>query len=481
LKTNLNTKLNIKKPRDVGDVIKYRARRSFELASRLHLLAVEGDNKVALGCADRLRVCGSSSNLWLGKDLHNEDGECFDGVGNLWHCRQIICPCCLPDRSRRMRRRVREGVSRVKLKKSELWRFLTLTCPALGGVPLVQKNLILNYAFSLLRKRKWWLDNFSAAIKSIEFTLGDEKRLKSEGRQWDFDVDGYNSHMHLLVASGWIAWKKLGEEWTLCLKKALRKFSYSDEIKTSHGRAVVDVRLVVDKKRNKSRNTITLDGAIAEVCKYMTKAESWLKVPDEQLLEVASVQRWGRMIELLGECREITERAESSCENSQNDDLPSILNALREAEGDLDETVKQVYKDSLAELEATRGTLFESQVKVSVAERLRTEASTYLDTQCLFDGSVENISRNLLSNRRFVIRDRGPSLRRLCLELPRDKWLKILYLRVSAVQTYRRRALIGRYQFAKFESLSGEKFGDGWGNDLYGSAVTPNYRDSISV
>ncbi len=465
MKTNLELKLNSIKPhRDVRDVANYRVRRSFQVASRLQVAAVAAENVAAMGCADRLRLCGSPSNVWRGEDLHNEDGECFDGVGTLWHCGQVICPSCLSERRRRMRRRVREGVSRVVLIKQERWRFLTLTSPTLPGVFLVKKNEVLNYAFSLLRKRKWWLDNVRAAVKGMEFTLGDEKRLEREGREWDFNVDGYHSHIHTMVASGWISWKVLGEEWTWCLKKALRKYRYSDEIKTSHGRAIVDVRLVVDKKRNKSRNTITLDGAVEEVCKYMTKAESWLKIPDDQLVEVASVGRWGRMVELLGVCRapRLVEAAPPS-EDSEVEDLPVILNALHEARGDLDEAVNEVYRDALVELEAARGTLFETQVRASVAKRLRREAATYIYTQCLFDGGSSSASSGKAFKRsRSAALERGPTLRKLCLELPREEWLKILYLRVNAVQVFRRRALIGRYPCAKFESLSGERFGDGW-------------------
>ncbi len=460
---NLKTKSN---PRDVGDVAKYRALRSFQVASRLQVAAVSAENIAALGCADRLRVCGSPSNVWRGEDLHNEDGECFDGVGTLWHCGQVICPSCLCERRRRMRRRVREGLSRPVAKGDSRWRFITLTAPSLPGVPLVKMCGIFGRAWSLLRKRGWWVGKIRAAVKGIEFTLGDEKKLKAQGREWDFETDGYNVHLHVLVLSGWIAWKELGEEWTACLKKALREADCSDEINTSHGRAVVDVRLVVDKKRNKSGNTITEVGAVEEVCKYVTKVESWLEVPDAQLLEIAGVGRWGRMVELLGECRAprpVESSLSAPSEQLQADELPAILNTLHEARGDLDESLKQVYKDSLVELEAARGTLFEIQVRVSVAKRLRREAAAYLDTQCLSDGKPSFPSNGLALNRsRGAPCERGPSLRKLCLELPREEWLKILKLRVNAVQTFRRALLIGRYPCAKFESLSGEKFGHGW-------------------
>ncbi len=464
MKTNLELKLNNIKPhRDVRDVANYRARRSFQVASRLHLAAVAADNKAALGCADRLRLCGSPSNVCVAEDLHNDDGECFEGVVTLWHCGQVICPSCLSERRRRTRRRVRGGVSRVILRKGFRWRFVTLTAPSLPGVSLIKKNKVINRAWSLFRKLKWWGDKTQACIKGIEFTLGDEKKLKREGRAWDFSRDGYHSHIHTMVASSWLSWKELGEAWTACLKKALREYGYSEEIKTSHGRAIVDIRLVVNKKREGS-NTISMEGAIEEVCKYLTKSESWLEVPDDQLVEVASIGRWGRMIELLGDCREA--RAPRSleaapCEDSE--DLPAMLSALHEARGDFDEAVKQIYQDSLAELEAARGTLFQTQVGASVAKRLRREAATYLDTQCLFDGGSSSASSGKAFKRsRSAPLERGPTLRKLCLELPREEWLKILYLRVNAVQVFRRRALIGRYPCAKFESLSGERFGDGW-------------------
>jgi hypothetical protein len=454
----------VRRKRDVGDVAKYRARRSFQVASRLQVAAVAAGNLAALGCADRLRVCGSPSNLWLGEDLHNEDGECFEGVGTLWHCGQVICPSCLSERRRRMRRRVREGLSRAAASGDSRWRFITLTAPNLPGVNLDKACGIFNRAWSLFRKRGWWVGKIRAAIKGMEFTLGDEKRLAAQGREWDFETDGYNVHLHVMVLSGWIAWKELGEEWTACLKKALSEAGCSDEIKTSHGRAVVDVRLVVDKKRNKSGNTITEAGAVEEVCKYLTKAESWLEVPDEQLLEIAGVGRWGRMVELLGECR--APRAHRSIEVSpreDSEDLPAILNTLRAARGDFDEVVNKVYQESLSELNAARGTLYESQVRVEVAKRLRREAAAYLDTQCLSDGGSSSAFSNKALNRsRGAPLERGPTLRKLCLEVPRDEWLKILYLRVNAVQTFRRRSLIGRYPCARFESLSGERFGGGW-------------------
>jgi hypothetical protein len=454
----------VRRKRDIGDIANYRARRSFQVASRLHLAAVAADNKAALGCADRLRVCGSPSNMWRGEDLHNDDGECFEGVGTLWHCGQVICPSCLSERRRRMRRRVREGLSRAVPQGDIRWRFITLTAPSLPGVPLAKACGIFKRAWSLFRKREWWVGKIRAAIKGMEFTLGDEKRLAAQGREWDFGRDGYNVHLHVLVLSGWIAWKELGEEWTVCLKKALCEADCSDEIATAHGRAVVDVRLVVDKKRSKSGNTITEAGAVEEVCKYLTKVESWLEVPDEQLLEIAGVGRWGRMVELLGECREPrASRSYEAAPREDAEDLPALLNALHEARGDLDEAGEKLYRESRIELEAVRGSLLEGEVRVEVAKRLRREAATYLDTQCLSDGGSSSAFSNKALNRsRGAPLERGPTLRKLCLELPRDEWLKILYLRVSAVQTFRRRSLIGRYPCAKFESLSGERFGYGW-------------------
>ncbi len=75
MKTNLELKLNNIKPhRDVSDVANYRARRSLQVASRLQVAAVAAENVAAMGCADRLRLCGSPSNVWRGEDLHNEDG-----------------------------------------------------------------------------------------------------------------------------------------------------------------------------------------------------------------------------------------------------------------------------------------------------------------------------------------------------------------------------------------------------------------------
>src|SRR4029077_8728627 len=56
--------------------------------------------------------------------------------------------------------------------------------------------------------------------------------------------------------------------------------------------------------------TISLEGAVNEVAKYIMKPDGWLKVSDEQLAEVAAVEKWPRMFELLGACREKREPRE---------------------------------------------------------------------------------------------------------------------------------------------------------------------------
>ncbi len=409
---------------DVPGVVSYRSKRSFQIASRLHIAAVDVGNLAALGAADRIRVCGSPSNVWLGTDLHNEDGDCFDGHGTLWRCGEMLCPYCLPVRRRRLRRRVRSAIGGIVPRGGEKWRLLTLTAPTMPGVPVMAVLGIFNRAWSLFRKRKWWVDKVRAGVKGNEFTLGDVKRIEDEGRSWDFSIDGYHVHTHLLALSGWVSWVELGEEWTICLEKALIEGGYDASMNTVHGRAVVDVRLVVDKAK-KRRGVVSWEGAVNEVCKYITKAESWLEIPDGQLVEVASVARWSRMLEMLGDCRSVV--------TSGN----PLIDAADPAPVENSFSRNSVDGDS---------------------------STAYLDTKALSDGCLpfpepSRVPQGLIIDVDKRECDRGPTLRMLCVSEPRDVWLKLLNRRVTIVQAYRRGLLTKKYPFAEFKTLKGDRWG----------------------
>jgi hypothetical protein len=250
----------------------------------------------------------------------------------------------------------------------------------------------------LLRKRKWWIGKIRAGVKGLEFTL-------SEG-------GGYHVHLHLLALSGWVSWLELGEEWTVCIKKALLEAGLSDYIPTSHGRAVVDVRLVTSTNKSKSRSVISEVGAVEEVCKYLTKVESWLKIPDSELVAVAEVPRWARMVEVLGDCRGNAER-----------------DAKRPCADDL--------QGGNVQVEAGAST------------------PAYLDTKNLFDGESSYSSHSPPASSPKI---RPPSLRELALSEPKGIWLPILLHRVEKAQRFRKESLVLMYPSATFTTLDGKSF-----------------------
>ncbi len=389
---NLSLKLKTNQ-RDVLDIAAYRCVRSYEVAERLEAAASE--SPAALGCVARLCMCASSDNVWIARDLNNDEGEKFDGAGSLWKCNEVLCPSCLKDRRRRLRKRIRVAVAHVKASRSENWRLLTLTAPVQSGVGVVEIVGVFNRAFSLLRKRKWWIGKIRAGVKGLEFTL-------SEG-------GGYHVHLHLLALSGWVSWLELGEEWTVCIKKALLEAGLSDEIPTSHGRAVVDVRLVTSTNKSKSRSVISEVGAVEEVCKYLTKIESWLKIPDSELVAVAEVPRWARMVEVLGDCR-----------------------------GNAERDAKRPCADDL------QGGNVQVEAGASIP--------AYLDTKDLNDGCSSPSPPGLTT------KIRPPTLRDLALSEPIGIWLPILLHRVEKAQRFRKQSLAMMYPSATFTTLDGKSF-----------------------
>jgi len=237
------------KRRNIRDIARYRQSRGLRIADLLESVA-NGDAD-ALAEADILREAVHNENLYVGKNLNRKTGELFDGLGALYLSGSRLDPSYRAFERTRTRKKVLRAIVQVRRGKGESWRFVTLTIPCLVGVDLATVIQFVQSAFRLLRKRKWWKAVVKAGIKSVEFTLGDEDKLKREKREWDPNLDGYHVHLHLLVLSKWIDWPKLGDEWTICLKNAAAKIlDIPLQIKTVHGRAIVDVRFVTDRKPN---------------------------------------------------------------------------------------------------------------------------------------------------------------------------------------------------------------------------------------
>jgi hypothetical protein len=347
------------------------------------------------------------------------------------------------------------------------------------GVSLLRVREVFNRAWALFRKREWWKQTAGvrAGVKGEEFTLGDDKRLEREGREWSADRDGYHFHIHVMVCSKWVEWQRLGEEWTACIKRAAREQGVELSFNTAHGRAVVDVRLVLNKKTN-ARGTISTDNAIEEVSKYITKSDSWLKVSDAQLVEVASLPRW-RAVELLGDCREPRTQDEREAARAEREakerDRAHVaqLRAAGEAISDA-ERFEALQHDpdaqkwptdfhKLARLEE----MYTPRNDFDLIYRIREELSftgtltpqtrdalkartTYLDTKYLSDGGGDSRGARIRP-----LRARGQSLRVIGLYADRESWLNGLRGYVAEAREWRRFYLAMRYQWATFRTLGG--------------------------
>jgi hypothetical protein len=324
------------------------------------------------------------------------------------------------------------------------------------GLSLLEVRDVFNRAWSLMRKREWWSSRVRAGVKGEEFTLGDARRLEREGRAWSVERDGYHFHLHVLICSRWVEWAALGNEWTRCLMKATAEKGIALEFGTTHGRAVVDVRLVVNRKA-RGRGVVSTDGAVEEVSKYITKSESWLKLPEAQLLEVASIPRWFRAVELLGECRQEKtedERAELRDRRRERDQEKLHRAALVEAR----EAVTDAERVKALELSGV-GRELVAEVKEFLmwgenppAElRARLAAHTaYLDTKNLSDGSQGGGSGVI-----GALRARGRPLRASARGVERQRWLEGLDEMIRQAREWRRSELLWRFPLATFRTLAG--------------------------
>jgi hypothetical protein len=430
------------------------------------------DSKAARGESHLLKACASPSNTHTIENLLSKDGELFDGHGTRACCHSRLCPSCSALRKRRIRAGVREGIERGDgaARAGDRWRFITLTTPTFAGVELQIVRSVVNRAWRLFMKRTWYESIARAGVKGEEYTLGDERRIASEGRAWSLGTDGYHFHIHLLLLCGFVDWKRLGEEWTESLTEACRAVELQCDIRTAHGRAVVDVRQVVDKK--KRGRFITTEGAINEVCKYLTKHKTFLQMPDAELLKLIEMKRWSRSVELLGECRK--PRAKETRPRRTKAERAAFEEAARGAElmPVLIEARLQALKDNgeqRAEQRDARGRVIRAGVDDFDLERqARSELSvcgalewktvraviartSYLDTENLIFRDDRERQEAI-----FKRRTRANPLRELLRIMDYERWCEMVDEYFFQVREWRKTQLARRYPYATFRTLAGE-------------------------
>ena len=224
--------------------------------------------------AMRIHACNHPANQFIATDAVNyETGEAYDAHGPLWQCNSKLCTNCVADQSRRNRAKLRKAFDAQKLHKGERYYFVTFTIknPNTG---LTATREIVNYAWSLFRKRSLCVDSISGGVKSEEFTL---------------TANGFHYHLHCILRSSWLLYNELRRTWTECVANAFEQALIPFEVNTRDGFLIINFKQIHQ-----------LGGAVQEVCKYITKSDSWSKMRPEDLADIALIHRWFRMFEMFG-------------------------------------------------------------------------------------------------------------------------------------------------------------------------------------
>jgi hypothetical protein len=301
---------------NVTKIAKNRHRQGLEISERIERLAKP--KSMAQAVAFRMRECSSNKNIFVADDLMNSSGELFTGNGNLTQCKCRLCPPCQAEFARATRKTARAAVNQLdsifdnytKAKLGLRQRGVLLTMPLMKKANVDTAMKRIQKAFGLLIEREFWKSRVYGGIKGIEFTVrvtGDE-------------TNGYHIHIHLLLLSRFIPVDADTEEKFERLRQMdnLTHGNLHDtwkECLIAAGATVDTKRLVVEvcdavnraerraaekTGRKLKRNSVSIEKAILETAKYLTKYESWKDVQDSDLVEMAEIERWGRMFEVLG-------------------------------------------------------------------------------------------------------------------------------------------------------------------------------------
>ncbi len=353
---------------------------------------------VVQGLADRIFQCAQRENDFTADDLHNaETGELYAGRGSLWSCNSRICPKCVAKLSRRNRRIARHVFDTEKVFLGEHWFFLTFTMPdlLLKEFPLLSCRAVINDAWRKFSRSAWFAKVIRGGMKSEEFTVG---------RQ-----DQYHYHIHsLAICRNRITsdnFVEIRREWTKALKFSFKKHGVKFQCNTRDGYANVNVKKVYNKR-----------GAVLELCKYLTKSESWSLVPPEQLADIATVERFPRMFEVFGACKATAKAMHP-------------IRPEKTLTGEGNTANRHVADDESASNDA------------------------YIYTKNLTVRNSESVNNYLSAPRKKRL-----SWRIRCRILPRCEWLKSLDEEISRCREYRMQQLRHKFAFATFQTLDGLTF-----------------------
>jgi hypothetical protein len=381
------------------DKLKYKQDLARDVVAALR----SSDNPLMMAQAERIKRCCSDDNLFVGEDFHTSDGELFEGKGSLWACNSRLCPNCVGKLSKRNRRIIRYVIENQKLLVGENWYAVNFTLPNLNlkdvELPLIAEIMQAAWKrFCALETRKdkksnWFQKTIRGGFKNCEFTYTENEI--------------YHYHLHtLLVAKSRIGrdnFTEIRRHWTKAITFAFAKFGIELKINSKDGLANV----YVEKRKFNSRNR---EKTISELCKYVTKNESWSEIPLEQLETIVAVPRFWRMFESFGVCRQTARKmSEKTVKTPANADI---------------ETVNQSANPN---------------------------DDAYLDTK----ESINRRETELLKEGR---RERRVSWRIRVKEIPLWQYKMELADEIEEVQRFRKFQLQRKFEFATFQTLDGEVF-----------------------
>jgi plasmid rolling circle replication initiator protein Rep len=323
-------------------------------------LCRSSENPLMRAQAERIKRCCSDDNLFVGEDFHTSDGELFEGKGSLWACNSRLCPNCVGKLSKRNRRIIRYVIENQKLLVGENWYAVNFTLPNLNlkdvELPIIGEIMQAAWKrFCALETRKdkksnWFQNIIRGGFKNCEFTYTEN--------------NVYHYHLHtLLVAKSRIGrdnFIEIRRHWTKAITFAFAKFGIELKINSKDGLANV----YVEKRKFNSRNR---EKTIGELCKYVTKNESWREIPLEQLETIVAVPRFWRMFESFGVCRQtarkMDEKTLTTSENAEFENVNGSANLNDDAYLDTKELINRRENELLKEGKRLRRVSWRIRVK----------------------------------------------------------------------------------------------------------------------
>lgn len=369
--------------------------------------------------------------------LEGQEGQPYYGSLSLWKPSLRIDPNWMETMRRRSRARAREAMHHLmnsltpleKVARREGWRqrltlkLLTLTKPHHAGTTTESEVRLINKAMELLKKHRYWRGNVAGGVKGVEDAL---------------DADGPHVHIHCLILARHLDRDTLREKWRECLDEATIEaygFGLAEDC-VPH----IDVRRVRRRGRESSE-TVSLDEALEEVTKYVTKPSAFTKpdaqgrkIPREVLLDICEVRRWPRMFETLGRARKAGKR-------------------VRKAGRDLAQAAAAAL-DSIHRAYSTR-TLprLPDEVGWELVEGWDHETDGPEEKRKLIVAALK------VRERKGPKRARPPSWRDLLDTLPLPEWLRIMRDRVARGRRFRLKQILYMNPSAYLVTFDGRTYG----------------------